>query len=114
MEDCVFCKIAEGIIPSNKVYEDEVALAFRDLNPQAPQHILVIPKQHVANLLEAQQLDDGVLAHLLRVAAKVAEELGLDKSGFRIVSNCGADACQSVQHLHIHVLGGEKLSEKMA
>ena len=114
MEDCVFCKIVEGKIPSNKVYEDEKAMAFRDLNPQAPEHILVTPKQHVANLLEARQMDDAILAHLLRVAADVAQKLGLDKTGFRIVSNCGDDACQSVQHLHIHVLGGEKLSEKMA
>ena len=114
MEDCVFCKIASGAIPSNKVYEDDQVLAFHDLSPQAPVHVLVIPKTHTSGLMDARKMDDALLAHLLRTAANVAESLGLAESGFRIVSNCGSDACQSVHHLHIHVLGGKQLSGKMA
>ena len=113
MEDCVFCKIVAGDIPSKKVYEDDRVLAFYDLNPQAPVHVLVIPKAHAANLLDARALDDQTLAHLLRTCSDIAESLGLDKTGFRIVSNCGEDARQSVDHLHIHLLGGAQLSEQM-
>lgn len=113
MNDCVFCKIAAGEIPAQKVYEDDLVVAFHDLSPQAPVHVLVIPKAHADNLLAARSLDDDVLARLLRAAANVAESLGLDKTGFRIISNCGADACQSVQHLHIHLLGGTKMPAKM-
>lgn len=114
MEDCIFCRIAEGKIPPQKVYEDEHVLAFHDLNPQAPVHVLIIPKRHAANLLEARAFDDAMLSRLLRAAANVAEMMGVDKTGFRIVSNCGADACQSVFHLHIHLLGGEKMSPDMS
>lgn len=113
MEDCVFCKIAAGDIPSKKVYEDDHVLAFYDLAPQAPVHVLVIPKAHADNLVGAQAMDDRSLAHLLRACSTVAESLGLDKTGFRIVSNCGKDARQSVNHLHIHLLGGAQLSEQM-
>ncbi|MDL2317602.1 histidine triad nucleotide-binding protein [Eubacteriales bacterium OttesenSCG-928-A19] len=113
MEDCIFCKIAAGEIPSNRVYEDDRVIAFHDLSPQAPVHVLVIPKQHAANLLEARDMRDDLLAHLLRTAANVAETLGMDKSGFRIISNCGPDACQSVEHLHIHVLGGTQMPATM-
>ena len=111
MEDCIFCKIARGEIPSNKVYEDDEVIAFNDLNPQAPVHVLIVPKAHFANLNEADDMSEALLAHLLRTASHVAKRLGLDKSGYRVVSNCGADACQSVQHLHIHLLGGAKLAE---
>lgn len=114
MEDCIFCKIAHGEIPSSKVYEDDQVVAFNDLNPQAPVHVLIIPKVHYAGMNDAGEMPEALLAGLLRAAAKVAHQLGLDKTGYRIVSNCGADACQSVQHLHIHLLGGAKLSEKMS
>lgn len=113
LEDCVFCKIVKGSIPATKVYEDEDVLAFEDLSPQAPVHVLVIPKQHAANLLEAAAMDDKILAALLRGAAKAAQAMGLEESGFRIISNCGPDARQSVEHLHIHVLGGEKMPAQM-
>lgn len=114
MEDCVFCKIAAGAIPANIVYEDDMVVAFHDLAPQAPVHVLIIPKAHASNLILAQAMDDALLAHLLRTAAKVAALLGIDESGFRIVSNCGPDARQSVAHLHIHVLGGKQLPAEMA
>ena len=114
MEDCIFCKIARGEIPSSKVYEDEQVVAFNDLNPQAPVHVLIVPKAHYANLNEAGGMPEALLAALLRAASRIAAQLGLDKSGYRIVSNCGPDACQSVQHLHIHLLGGTKLAEKMS
>ena len=114
MEDCIFCKIARGEIPSSKVYEDEQVVAFNDLNPQAPVHVLIVPKAHYANLNEAGGMPESLLAALLRAASRIAAPLGLDKSGSRIVSNCGPDACQSVQHLHIHLLGGAKLAEKMS
>lgn len=114
MEECIFCKIARGEIPSSKVYEDDEVIAFNDLNPQAPVHVLIVPKEHFANLNEADDMSEALLAHLLRTASHVAKRLGLDKSGYRVVSNCGADACQSVQHLHIHLLGGAKLADKMS
>ena len=114
MEDCIFCKLARGEIPSSKVYEDEQVVAFNDLNPQAPVHVLIVPKAHYANLNEAGGMPEALLAALLRAASRIAAQLGLDKSGYRIVSNCGPDACQSVQHLHIHLLGGAKLAEKMS
>ncbi|MCR4707415.1 MAG: histidine triad nucleotide-binding protein [Clostridiales bacterium] len=114
MNDCLFCKIAAGQIPSSKVYEDDLVFAFRDIAPQAKAHILVIPKKHVQDLTAAVQEDDALLSHLMRTAAKVAELEGIAKTGYRVVSNCGSDGCQSVPHLHLHVLGGEKLSEKMA
>lgn len=113
MDDCIFCKIAKGEIPSQKVYEDEHVLAFHDVSPQAPVHVLVIPKRHTENLLKARAMDDALLARLLRTAAEVAILTKIDQTGFRIVSNCGADACQSVQHLHMHVLGGKQLSGEM-
>ena len=114
MADCLFCKIIKGDIPSQKVYEDEMTYAFRDISPQTPTHVLVVPKVHVANVLEAAQLGDDVLAACLRTCAKVADILGLTEGGYRIVNNCRDNACQTVKHMHYHVLGGEKLSEKMA
>jgi len=114
MQDCIFCKIAGGEIPSNKVYEDEAVLAFHDIAPQAEKHVLVIPKKHYADLDEAERsMDDAAFASLFRVAARVARELGLDQSGYRLASNCGAHACQTVPHLHLHVLGGSQLSGRM-
>lgn len=113
MTDCLFCKIIAGDIPSDKVYEDACCYAFRDINPQAPTHILVVPKEHVANISEAAQLPDAVLASLLRAIGKIAAQEGLEK-GYRVVSNCGPDACQSVPHLHFHILGGRQMADQMA
>ena len=112
MDNCLFCKIIKGDIPSTKVYEDDKTYAFRDINPMAPTHVLVIPKQHVSGMSAIDELDDATLAACLRACKKVAELEGLT-GGFRTVSNCGADACQTVSHLHFHVLGGKKLAEKM-
>ena len=114
MDGCLFCRIAAGEIPSGKVYEDEDVLAFRDIAPQAPVHVLVIPKKHVSGWSEAQGESDATLGKLWRTAAKVAELEGVDKSGYRVVSNCGKDAQQSVAHLHLHVLGGRELDGQMA
>ena len=114
MSDCLFCKIINGDIPSAKVYEDEKVYAFRDIAPQAPVHVLVIPKKHVASVAAIDELDDATVAACLRACRKVAELEGLTEGGFRVVSNCGDDACQSVKHLHFHVLGGRKMTDTMA
>ena len=113
MENCLFCKIIAGDIPSAKVYEDENTYAFRDINPQAPVHVLVVPKQHIPSVGETDDASDAVLAACLRACKKVAEIEQLT-NGFRVVSNCGEDGCQSVHHLHFHVMGGKKLTESMA
>ena len=107
--DCLFCKIIAGEIPCTKVYEDEKTFAFRDINPQAPTHVLVIPKRVIARLSAATDSDAGTLGHLLVVAGKIAAERGLS-GGFRTVINCGADAGETVPHLHVHLLGGRKLA----
>ena len=108
--DCLFCKIIAGEIPSNKVYEDEYTFAFRDINPQAPVHILIVPKKHMANILEC---DAQTAAHLTEAIGKIAKQEGLAEDGFRALTNCGENGCQSVKHLHVHLLGGKKLSETM-
>ena len=108
MSDCVFCKIAQGEIPSNKVYEDSQVVAFHDLDPQAPVHVLLIPKEHIASALEITPENSAVVAHIFEVAAKLAGELGL-QNGFRIVNNCGKDGMQSVQHLPFHLLGRQQM-----
>lgn len=107
--NCIFCRIIEGEIPASIVYEDELAVAFRDVNPQAPVHLLVIPREHVESLNDVGRSDEQTLGHLLRVAARVANEAGLSESGYRTVINTGADGGQSVFHLHVHVLGGRPL-----
>ena len=114
MENCLFCKIIAGDIPSTKVYEDEMVYAFRDINPQAPTHVLVVPKTHVADVADTDSLDDAALAACIRACKKVAVQEGLTERGFRVVSNCGEDACQSVRHLHFHVLGGRQMADTMA
>ena len=111
--DCLFCKIIAGDIPSTKVYEDEYCYAFRDINPQAKCHVVLVPKKHVADICEAAALDHEILAAMIRATGKIADLEGLG-NGFRVVSNCGPDACQTVKHWHIHVLGGEHLGERMA
>ena len=111
--DCLFCKIIAGDIPSTKVYEDEQVYAFRDINPQAPTHILVIPKAHIASVGELTAENSGVVAHIFEVIPKIAEAEGLT-NGYRVVSNCGPDAGQTVFHLHFHILGGKPLALEMA
>lgn len=108
MSDCLFCKIANGEIPSNKVYEDAVCLAFRDIDPQAPTHFLVIPKAHIASCAQVNENNAALVGHMFTVIAKVAKEQGLDS--YRVVSNCGQQAGQSVPHLHFHVLGGRDMT----
>jgi len=109
-QNCLFCRISAGEIAANVVYQDERCIAFRDTNPQAPLHVLVIPREHMESLDEATQKDEATLGHLLRVAARVANEQGISESGYRVVANTGAGAGQSVFHLHLHVLGGRQLS----
>ncbi|MGN1305186.1 MAG: histidine triad nucleotide-binding protein [Oscillospiraceae bacterium] len=111
--DCIFCKIAAGEIPSTKVYEDDTVLAFKDINPLAPVHILVIPKTHIESAAQITADNSAVVAHIFEVISKIAKEQGIDKDGFRVVSNCGEDGCQSVKHLHFHILGGKKLDVSM-
>lgn len=108
MSDCLFCKIANGEIPSNKVYEDAVCLAFRDIDPQAPTHFLVIPKAHIASCAQVNEDNAALVGHMFTIIAKVAKEQGLDS--YRVVSNCGEQAGQSVPHLHFHVLGGRDMT----
>ena len=105
--DCIFCKIACGEIPATKVYEDETVVAFNDLEPQAPTHILIIPKMHIASADEINEANSAVVAHIFEVAAKIAKEQGLS-NGYRIVNNCGADGGQTVKHLHFHLMGGRQ------
>ena len=111
--DCLFCKIAHGEIPSTKVYEDEQILAFRDIAPQAPTHILVIPKEHIASVGEITEANSKLVANIFEVIPAIAAREQLT-NGYRVVSNCGADAGQTVHHLHFHILGGKVLNTEMA
>ena len=113
MNDCLFCRIIAGEIPSAKVYEDEHVYAFRDIAPQAPTHILVVPKEHIGSVAELTEENSAAAARGLVAAAKIAESEGLT-GGYRIVSNIGADAGQTVKHLHFHILGGKRLDDTMA
>ena len=113
MENCLFCKIAAGSIPSDKVYEDDCILCFRDIQPQAPVHILIIPRAHIASADEISEGNRDIIAHIFVKLPEIAKKAGLT-NGYRIISNCGADACQSVGHLHFHILGGKQLPESMA
>lgn len=106
---CIFCKIVAGQIPANKVHEDERCIAIRDLNPQAPVHVLVIPREHVATISDLAESHEPMAGHLLRVGAKVARELDIAESGYRLVFNTHADAGQTVFHIHLHVLGGRPM-----
>ena len=110
MENCIFCKIANGEIPSNKAYEDDRVLAFYDLSPQAPVHVLIVPKKHVESVLALNDGDDALIAHLFRVARELALTLGVAENGFRLALNTGADGGQTVMHLHMHLLGGRALA----
>lgn len=110
MADCIFCKIAAGEIPVKVVYEDEAFLAFEDLNKQAPAHVLVIPRQHVARMTDLKPGDRDLAGGWVLAACRAAEAAGIAASGFRMVANCNADAGQEVFHIHIHVLGGRKMT----
>jgi histidine triad (HIT) family protein len=106
MEDCLFCKIVAGEIPSSKVYEDEVCFAFNDISPQAPTHVLIVPREHFASLDTAEKEQKETLGHLLLTAAEIAREKGFAENGYRVVVNTNADGGQTVFHLHVHLLGG--------
>jgi histidine triad (HIT) family protein len=108
--DCLFCKIISGAIPAELLHQDEQCIVIRDINPQAPKHVLVIPREHLESLDEASQKDEAMLGHLLRVGARMANDEGLSESGYRTVVNTGAGAGQSVFHLHVHVLGGRTMN----
>ncbi|MBQ8764634.1 MAG: histidine triad nucleotide-binding protein [Clostridia bacterium] len=108
--DCLFCKIIKGEIPSAKVYEDDKVYAFRDIEPQAPVHILIIPKEHIASANELTEENASIVGHIFAVAAKIAKEEGIAEGGYRIVNNCGQDGGQTVGHLHFHMLGGRSLA----
>lgn len=111
MNDCIFCKIIKGEIPSTKVYEDDDMVIIKDIAPQAPIHLLLLPKQHFANIIEMTDEQAQILGRCLKKLSTLVDDLGL-KDGFRLISNKGAHACQSVEHLHIHILGGAQLTEK--
>ena len=113
MKDCLFCKIIKGEIPSTKVYEDEDILAFNDINPAAPIHILVIPKKHITSLSHMQKEDEAIVGKIYGVINKIADEKGFKESGYRVIVNCGKDAGQEVMHLHFHVLAGAKFGDKI-
>lgn len=107
--DCIFCKIIKGEIPSSFVYEDEKVVAFEDLNPMAPEHILVIPKKHYESLNDIPEDEMGIISDIHKAIQNIAKQRGFDKSGYRVVNNCGSDGGQEVFHIHFHVLAGKKL-----
>ncbi|HZB25254.1 MAG TPA: histidine triad nucleotide-binding protein [Vicinamibacterales bacterium] len=109
MSGCLFCRIVSGEMPASLVYQDERVLAFRDINPQAPNHVLVIPRKHIATLNDLSPEDDELVGELVRRGAAIARELGVSDAGYRTVFNCNADAGQTVFHIHLHVLGGRRL-----
>ena len=113
MEGCIFCKIIKGEIPSTKVYENEEILAFKDINPVAPIHILVIPKKHIESVVHLQKEDEAIVGKIYGVINKIAEEQGFKDDGFRVIVNCGENGGQEVKHLHFHILAGKKLGTKI-
>ncbi|MCY3565177.1 MAG: histidine triad nucleotide-binding protein [Gammaproteobacteria bacterium] len=113
MQDCIFCKIVAGEIPCEQVYADDLIIAFHDISPQAPTHILVIPRKHISDMNEASAEDQAVLGHMMLRASEIAAEAGLAESGYRLALNTGPDARQSVFHIHLHILGGRRLTGQM-
>lgn len=113
MNNCIFCKIIKKEIPSTIVYEDNEILAFRDINPVAPVHILVIPKKHISYLIDLEKEDELLIGKIYTVINKIAKQEEIDKKGFRVIVNCGEDGGQEVKHLHFHILGGKKLGTKI-
>lgn len=112
MEDCIFCKIANGDLGTALVYEDDFVAAFKDLNPQAPIHILVVPKKHYKNILDVNE-NDNIIAKIYSAINKIAKKEGFSENGFRVINNCGKDAGQTVMHMHFHVIAGKTLGEKI-
>ncbi|WP_446898748.1 histidine triad nucleotide-binding protein [Clostridium sp. LBM24168] len=110
MEECIFCKIVKGEIPSEKVYEDDFVLSFKDINPGAPVHVLIIPKKHISSINDLDKDSSNIIAHIFMVAKKIAQDLNIAEDGYRIVSNTGKDGGQTVPHVHFHLLGGRSLS----
>ena len=113
MEDCIFCKIINKEITSENVYEDEEIIAFKDINPAAPIHILVIPKKHISSVIELEEEDEMLIGKIYSVINKIAKDIGISKNGFRVIVNCGEDGGQVVGHIHFHLLAGKKLGEKI-
>jgi histidine triad (HIT) family protein len=113
MDDCLFCKILKGEIPSSTVYKDEQVTAFRDINPAAPTHILVVPNKHIADVNDISEEDEQLIGHLLRIAKPIAKEEGIAESGYRLIINTGPDSHQEVDHLHLHILGGHPMKHPM-
>jgi len=111
--DCIFCQIVAGKIPSKTVYQDEKVIAFRDINPQAPTHILIIPRNHISSLSDLSEADAPLLGRMVRVANQIARKEGVSEKGYRLVINCGKEGGQIVPHLHLHLLGGKKLSDML-
>lgn len=109
MSDCLFCKIASGEIPTNYIYEDDRVVAFNDIDPQAPIHILIIPKEHIQSALQIDDTNSEIVGHIFKVASKIAQDKGFASDGFRLVNNCGKDGGQTVGHLHFHLLAGRYL-----
>lgn len=109
MENCIFCKIVKGEIPSDKVYEDEKVLAFKDINPEAPVHVLIIPKNHIGSINELTEENRDIISHIFITAKNIAQKLGIADNGYRVVTNCGEDGGQTVGHIHFHLLGGRTL-----
>ncbi len=107
--ECLFCRIASGEIPATVIYQDDVVVVFRDINPQAPTHVLLIPRKHIPSLSDLSAADDAMIGHLVRIAAQIAESEGVANTGYRLVANCGREAGQSVDHVHFHLLGGRGL-----
>ena len=113
MEDCIFCKIIKKEIPSEIVYEDEEIIAFKDINPAEPTHILVIPKKHISSIVEIKKEDEAIIGRIYSVINKIAEDIGIKEKGFRVILNCGEDGGQEVRHIHFHLLAGKKLGQKI-
>ncbi|MBE6071808.1 MAG: histidine triad nucleotide-binding protein [Clostridium butyricum] len=113
MEECIFCKIVNGEIPSSKLYEDDKVIAFRDINPEAPIHFLVVPKEHIESANSLNEDNFNVIAHIFKVINKLVKEENIADSGYRIINNCGKDGGQTVNHIHFHVIGGKTLPMKL-
>ena len=113
MDNCIFCKIIKKEIPSKIVYEDERVIAFNDVNPAAPIHILVVPKAHIENLLEVSDKEGDIISYIYKIINKIAQDNGFAQNGFRVIANCGKDSGQEVMHIHFHVLAGRKLGDKI-
>jgi histidine triad (HIT) family protein len=113
MDNCIFCKIINGEIPTNKIYEDEYVLAFKDLNPQMPVHVLIVPKKHIDSIATLNEKDEIIVGKIFTAINKIAKELNIAQNGFRVISNSGEDAGQTVKHLHFHLLAGKKMGENI-